>query len=211
MARMETTPTMVGPGYLPPAAWVGDYLGREHLIPGGGRVDPAAFVDSEAVVVTVGAAGAAIAATSIPVAALRGPIPAGTVLDFGTDEFARTTAAVAAGATAIPVAALGVALEAGDTATYSANPGRKHIRSGTPVGRTYAERDASLPFGPAAGADDEVYLLAWDITDAARDADADFYRPNSIVKENFLPAAATADAAVLTKIRGLYRCVRGGN
>ena len=84
----------------------------------------------------VGAAGAAIGATSIPVAALSGSIPSGTTLDFGTTKLAVTTAAVAAGATAIPVRALAVALVSGDTATYagSAGSGSKILPAGTVVG-----------------------------------------------------------------------------
>src|SRR5829696_2055254 len=102
---------------MPAAAWIGDYLDREHLVAGGARLDPAQFEDSEAVRVTVGAAAAA-GATSITVTALAAAIPAGTVLDFGGDEFARTTAAAAAGATTIAVAALPQALEGGEIGYY---------------------------------------------------------------------------------------------
>jgi hypothetical protein len=68
--------------------------------------------------------------------ALPGPIPSGTALDFGTDEFAITTADVAAGVMAIPVRALANALEGGETATYAgrAGSGNKVLKAGTAVG-----------------------------------------------------------------------------
>ncbi len=211
MARIETIPTYAGPAPFAPAAWVGDYLDREHLIPGGARLDPTQFTDAEAVRATVGAAGAALGATSVPVTALTGPIPNGTLLDFGGAKFARTTALAAAGAVALAVSALPTALIAGDAATYSPRGARKNVPPGTLVGRTIAERDTDAPFGPAADADDEVYLLAFDVTDAANNADCELYRPGSLVKENFLGTFATLSPALKTKVRATYQCVRGGN
>ena len=209
MARIETDTTISGPGRMAPGRWIGDYLNREHLVPGGARLDPAQFEDSEAVRVGVTAAAAA-GATALTVTALSAKVPAGTVLDFGGDEFARTTADANAGATTIAVAALPQALEGGEAAYYRPRGMRKHIPSGTLVGRTYAERDADTPFGPAADADDEVYLLAFDLTDAAYDADGDLYRPGSIVKENLLTSFAGLSATLKGKVRTLYQCVRGG-
>lgn len=88
---------------------------------------------------TVTVAAAAVAgATSITVNALARALPSGTVLDFGGDEFARTTADAAAGATTLAVAALGTALEGGEVATVPGS-GFKKIAAGTPV----AEIDAS--------------------------------------------------------------------
>ena len=193
-----------------PAAWVGDFLDREHLIAGGARLDPAQFVATDAVVATVGAAGAAQGATSVPVAALAGPIPSGTVLDFGGAKFARLTAAAAAGATTLAVAALPTALVSGDAATY-AGVGLKTIVSGTPIGRTFAERDAGTPFGPAVSTDDEIYLVAFDIADATRRQDVELYRPGSIVKENFLPGFASMASNLKTAIRARYQCTAGAN
>lgn len=211
MARMDTVPTYSGPAGMPAAAWIGDYLDREHLIAGGARLDPAQFADSESVIATVGAAGAAQGATSVPVAALTGPIPSGALLDFGGAKFARLTAAAAPGATALTVAALPTALVSGDTATFSPRGALKNVPSGTLIGRTFTERDANTPFGPAADADDEVYLLAFDVTDAATDPDCTLYRPGSLVKENFLTSFPGLSTALKAKVRSLYQCVRGGN
>src|SRR5678809_130180 len=97
--------------------WAADFMGREHLVPGGAKLNAALFLRTDAVVVVVSAAGAAGGATSVPVAALTGAIPNGTVLDFGTNKYARLTAAAAAGATTLTVAAIPTALVSTDTAT----------------------------------------------------------------------------------------------
>lgn len=192
------------------AAWVGDFLDREHLIAGGARLDPTQFLATDAVVATVGAAGAAADATSIPVAALTGAIPNGTVLDFGGKKFARLTAAAAAGATALTVSALATALVQDDAATYP-GIGKKTIVSGTPIGRTYAERDALTAFGPAVSTDDEIYLVAFDIADVALYPDVDLYRPGSLVKETFVPGWSGFSSNLKTAIRSRYHCTIAAN
>jgi hypothetical protein len=204
MARDMTT---VGPTKAAPV-WTNDFLGPEHLIQGG-KALATAFNAPDAVVVDVGAAGAAIGATSIPVSpALSGPIPSGTVLDFGTNKFARLTAAAAAGATSITVAAIPTALVDADKATY---PGvkPKSLASGTVVGRTIAERDAGTPYGPADAADDEVYIVAFDVSDLNRVNDIELVRHNTVIKENFLPGWTGLTAGVQADVRAAYRCMRG--
>lgn len=191
------------------ARWAGEPLGKETLVRGGARVDPAQFNAEDAVVVDVGAAGAAIGATSVPVNALSGPIPNGTVLDFGGTKFAVLTAAAAAGATTITVRALVTALVDADIATYTGIK-KKLIVSGTVIGRTNAEAIAGTPFGPAANTDDQVYLLAFDIHDALRNPDADLYRYGRLVKMNFLPQYATMGATLLGKVRTNYEALERG-
>lgn len=190
--------------------WAGDFLNREHLVPGGAKLNTAQFVAQDAVVVTVDVAGAAANATSVPVTALSGPVPSGTTLHFGPKKFATLTAAAATGATSLTVEALPTALVGGDQATYAGTK-KKVVKSGTFVGRTITERDAGTGFGPAASSDDEVYLVAFDIADADRDSDVDLYRHGSIVKENFLPdiTAIQADAGLLAKLRANYTCTKG--
>jgi hypothetical protein len=189
-------------------AWAGDYTGREHNLPGGARVLASAFNAPDAVVVVVGAAGAAQAATSVPVDALSGAIPNGTVLSFGTNKFARLTAAAAAGATSLTVAALPTALVDDDTATYAGLLG-KRIDAGTLLGRTRTERDAGTGFGPWASGDEEVYLLQFPVTDAAQNPDCELYRHGALVKENLLPGWDDRPAGEKTAIRAAYECVRG--
>ena len=201
-SMVTTGPTLTSPN------WAADFLSREHLVPGGAKLDAAQFLPADAVVVVVSGPAAA-AATSIPVNALSGPIPNGTVLDFGTNKFARLTAAAAAGATTLTVAALPTALVANDTATYRGT-GKAYVNSGTPVGRTIAERDASTPFGPAVDTDAEVYLVAFDVVDVADINDVELVRPRStIVKENYLPDWTGFSTALKDKIRATYICVRG--
>ncbi len=200
--------TTYGPVKTNPV-WCQDFLSRDHLIPGGSKVLATAFNAPDAVVVDVGAAGAIATATSVPVLpALSGPIPNGTVLDFGTNKFARLTAAAAAGATTLTVAALPTALVDADIATY---PGvsKKSLASGTAIGRTYAERDTNTPYGPADAADDEVYLAAFEVSDLNRINDVELVRYNAVIKENFLPGFTALAAGVKTKIRANYRCIVG--
>jgi len=116
-------------------AWIGDFTGRDHVVPGGAKIDAAAITAQSSVVVTLSAA-AAVAATSLTVAALSGPIPSGYTLYFGPGKFAVTTAAVAATATAIPVTALFAALASGDVATFPGTAGKLFVPSGMAVGRT---------------------------------------------------------------------------
>lgn len=206
---MPRSMVTVGLPTIGTARWMGDYGSRDRLIPGGAKVDATQFKSDDAVTVVVGAAGAGIAAVAVPVAALSGPIPAGTVLYFGGAKVAQLSAAAAKGAVSLAVNALPAALVNADTATYL-GIGPKYIPSGTIVGRTYAERDALTPFGVPADADDEYFFLANDVSDAAKNDDIDLYRPNGVVYENFLPADfAAASATIKGKMRTLYRCTIG--
>lgn len=189
--------------------WAGDYLIRENLVQTPAKLDAAAFSDANGVLVNVTAI-AAIGATSVAVTALLGAIPSGTTLDFGGAKFARLTADAAVGATTLTVAALPTALAVGDKATYSEFR-RRTIKSGTLIGRTYAERDAGTPYGPAVDTDDEFYILAFTVQDAFNNNDCELYRTDSVVKENFLPEWATisANAPLLAKLRAKYICIKG--
>src|ERR1051325_2826306 len=89
--------------------WLGDLLTRDHLLAGGAKIDAAQFNSADAINVVVGSAGAAAGATSIPVDALSGAIPAGTILNFGTYAPVVVTVGAAgalANATSVPVDAL---------------------------------------------------------------------------------------------------------
>jgi hypothetical protein len=198
--------------------WKGDFSNREHVLAGGAKINAALFPSADATRVAA-TAGAAQGAVTVTVAALAGAIPAGAVLDFGAAKFARLTAAAAAGATTLAVAALPTALVNGDTAYYSAPGTPKRIASGTVVGCTYAELEAAavvtngvpagLLFGPAADADDIVYVIIEDVVDADKNNNIELYRHGGIVKVNFLPNWATLSAAVKAKIRAQYECTIG--
>ena len=132
MAQMDAQTNL-----LTGAAWCGDFLDEDSLMPGGGRVDPATVV---------------------------------------------------AGVN-----------------------GYKTIVSGSLVGRTIAQRTAGAPFHIAVDADEEVFIVAFDVTDALKKADVELYRPQSVVKENFLPNFGTLSAALLAKVRSTYITTRGAN
>lgn len=188
--------------------WAGEPFRKELLLPGGVKVLASAFYAEDSVSVVVGAAGAAANATAVPVDALSGPVPSGTMLHFGSKKFAILTADADEAATSITVEALPTALVDNDTAIY---PGEDavSIPSGTVVGRTYAERDAGDPFGPAGDSDDEVYLIAFDVTDVNNNNDAELYRHGGLVKENYLPVWSALSAAVKAKVRAAYQTTLG--
>lgn len=194
------------PSYTYPimAAWAGDFFDADDLMPAGGRLDVGLFFAP----VTVAVTGAVAAnATTLPVTALTGDITQNTTLNFTGNKPVRVQTPALKGATSINVYPIPVALVGTDTAVYS-GPGTRQVLSGICVGRTYAERNASAPFGPAADTDDEIYLVAFAVPDVSRDADVTLVRPGDfIVKENLLPVAPSA--AVLTKLRQNYVCIYG--
>lgn len=202
MARMTSTDNE-----LTAPVWVGDWLDREHVLPGGAKLLASAFLREDAVTVTT-TAEAAATATTIAVTALSGPIPSGTILSFGAGEFARLTAAAAAGATSLTVEALPATIESGDTATYAGVAGYA-VRSGTLVGRTFAERAAGTAFGPWAANDDEAYLVLFDVVDVTENNDVELYRHGGLVKENLLPGFASLAAGALAAIRANYQTTTG--
>lgn len=89
--------------------------------------------------------------------------------------------------------------------------GKKFVPSGTVVGRTIAERDASTGYGPAAATDAETFIIYHDVADALHINDCTLYRPGGIVKENFLPGFGALASGVKDNVRALYRCVRGAD
>lgn len=89
--------------------------------------------------------------------------------------------------------------------------GRRPIPAGTVIGRTLAERDASAAFGLAVNTDDEIFIVAFDVTDAADINDCEVLRAYAgvLIKENFLPGFSGLAALLQTAIRARYNCVRG--
>jgi hypothetical protein len=193
-----------------PPTFIGDFLSRDYLLAGGVKVAAAGFNAYDAVVVTVDTGGAAQAATEIPVVALTGPIPVGTTLTFaGGTEFATLTAAADEGDDTLTVTALVNAVEAADTATYPGTSGKKRLVAGSRIGRTFTERDAGTAFGPAADADDEIFIVAYDIYDLAEINDAEVLRGGTLIKENFLPGWAAETTAIKAKVRAKYQTTLG--
>lgn len=202
----RTMTSSYGPDLSAPR-WAGDFGSRDYVLPGGVKLRPEQFTPADAVTLVVGAAGAALNATSVPVAATTAFIPAYTTLFFSATKVVTTTADTPTGSVALTVEAIPVALVSGDTAFY-AGKGQKRVLSGTVVGRTLAERDASQGYGPAADTDDvsEIFLLMWDVDDVDRVDEGELYRPGGVVYENFLPAFAGASATIKAALRSRYQC-----
>lgn len=154
-------------------------------------------------------ADADAAATTLTVEALPEDIDNAATATFpGGTKQARLTAAAAAGDDELTVDELQFALVEGDTATY-AGTGKKRVEGGTYVGRTYAERETSSPFGPVASGDEERLLLAFDVLDLDDDASATAVRHKTVVKENFLPGYDLMSATIKGYLRADYQTQKG--
>lgn len=195
---VQTGPTLATP------QWAGDFGSRDHLVPGPFKLDPARFKASDVVLVNVGAAGAALGATTVPVDALPGELPAEAVIYFSGTKYARLSATAAAGATSISVYALPQALVDADVGTWIGSE-TINVPSGTLVSRTIAERDAGTGYGPFRDTDpeSETFLLFFD-SGNFREWDAEMYRPGAQVYENYLPDWATLSATAKAMIRTRY-------
>lgn len=185
------------------------------LMPGGAKIVASAFNYWDSLIVTVGAAGAAADATSVPVTIVSPwgrtdlSIPAGTTLDFGGDKFATLTAAAAAGDTALTVRALVTALVENDTDTYDGTGLVKYIPAGTLVGRTLVERSAGNGFGApdVATPDGQLFLIAFDVPDASKNNDIVLLRHNTRIYEDKLPGWSTLGDTTKAAIRSRYQCL----
>lgn len=94
-----------------------------------------------------------------------------------------------------------------DVAVDAEADNRKRIMSGSIYGRTFAERDAGLGFGPWATGDEEVHIVAFTVGDAALEPEIELLRHGTLVKENRLPDWATLSAPLKAIIRGKYHCI----
>lgn len=197
-------------GYqLAAPAWCGDPLGREQLVPGGSKVDIAAFPLQTAMTVKL-SADAAAAAVELAVDALAADLAPGTMLNFGIPGlFAYAPVGALAGAVAITVAPLDRAIADNSEAAVLATD-KKFVPSGTVVGRTLAERDAGTSYGLAGDADDEIAIVAFGRS-LDRINDIDLVRPFAgvVIKENFLPNFDALSAAVKAAVRARYNCTIG--
>lgn len=206
---MSRDQTLNGYGLTSPE-FCGDFLGREQLIPGGGKFDPAALTLQEAMTVKLAAAADA-ADEELTVDALTADLAPGTMLNFGIPGMmAYAPVGAEEGAEAITVAPLDRAIPDNAEAQV-AETTRKVLNAGTVIGRTFAERDAETPFGLAGDADDEIAIVAFDRIDVDRVNDVDMIRPFAgvIIKENFLPNFANLSAAVQAAVRARYNCTIG--
>jgi hypothetical protein len=152
-------------------------------------------------IVVVGAAGAAISATSVPVIALARALNSGTVLDFGGGKFARVTANAAAGATAITVAAIPTALVSADQAVV-AGSGAKFLPAGTVVGTLLDGPGKASPriltTNPAIG------ILETNATDDPKSSDSSTgygILVGGVIFENLLPEASGSPKVLASAVK----------
>lgn len=200
-------------------AWAAEQLTPENLMPGGARLVASAFPFLNQVTVTVGAAGAAIDATTIPIDALTLAnslsdlggvvIPAGATIDFGGDKFATLTAAASIGDTSLTVRALVTAVVDNDTGIYTGSSERKPVTSGLLVGRTFTERGNGVGYGApdVATPDDELFLTAVEVVDAVINPDVTLLRHGTLIYEDKLPGWAGLGSTAQAAIRARYDCI----
>lgn len=210
MAKMNFTDY----GQASSAAFMGDFGDREHVLAGGAQLDSTAtFAGTEGnYTIKVNDAAADAGDVALGVDALPVSIPAGTTLDFG-GEFATVATTAAAGATSLAVEPLGEAIADDSEAIFDSLADTNIVPAGTLVGRTNAERLAGDPFGPAADADDEIYIMLHDVDlkDANEDdrVDINLVRHGSLIKYNFLPSWDAASATLKGKLYTAYQIIKG--
>lgn len=191
---------------------MGDFASREHILAGGAKIDATTFSGEDGVQVKL-TANAAADAVALAVSALSAAVPSGSILAFGGKKYATTTAPAAKGAVALTISPLGVAIVTDDTAYYNPPGVAKRIASGRIAGCTYDELEAGaaagMKWGKAEDADEVVRLVAYDVPDADKNNDVDFYRPTGLVYVNFLPGWAALSATLKGKIRAAYECSVG--
>lgn len=206
MAKMEWK---VDQSFMQPN-WAAEAIGPHNLIPGGARLDASQFAYSDAETITL-AAGAVTAGSNKTLtltAALGHEIPATYTLNFGSGEYFTLSTKAEKGATSL-VGTLAADVEGGESATFGGVSGIKIVKAGTLVGRTYTERDAGTGFGVAAASDDEIYLLAFDTTDAMVNPECELLRHTTLVRDHLLPDWSSLSSDLKTAVRSRYQCVRG--
>lgn len=192
----------VAGSYIQPA-WAADPIDDRNIIPGGAQLDPDKFPFSDGFKVSVSSAVVAGNGVSIPVTVLTGDIPAGYTLNFGGNKYAVLTQKATKG-DAVITANVSAPLSGNEIANYAGVSGKKLVKAGTLVGRTYAERDSGISFSPYAAGDEEVYLLAFDTQDAQKNPDCELLRHHTLVRDHLLPGWTELSQEAKSAIRLHY-------
>lgn len=191
--------------------WAAEELRPERLMPGGSRLVASEFAaeDSQTITLAAGAVTAGSNKTLTLTTALSYDIPVDTILDFGSGEYAKLTAGASAGSTSITGVTLAADLEGGESITWSGVSSKKPVDSGVLVGRTFTERTAGTGFGVAdvSTPDDEIYLTAFPVVDAAINPDVTLLRHDTLIYEDKLPNWSSLSSNQKSAIRSRYRCV----
>lgn len=194
--------------------FVAEEVTDKTLLPGGATVDPTQFLAPDGVKVTVATTAAADAGTIAVGVLARGDsrtgtaIPAGAVLSFnGAKQFAKLSEVANVGANALVVENIPANIPANQVAVYPGARADKPIPAGVAIGRTFAERANSVPFGAAVVSDDEIFLVGYGTPDANINPEVAVLRPGTLVYENRIPDWANMSGAMQTKLRQIYQCI----
>ncbi len=156
------------------------------------------YVRRDDAVVVTAAANAAQGATAITVDALSGPIPSGTLLQFGADEYATLTADADEGDTSLAVSALVNAIEDNDTALYGGT-GVKKLDAGTVM--VQLTNGKMAPRASRPGAETAIGLLASHAYENSKVAALSGYGViiGGVMYQNLLPEG-TPDSTVKSEL-----------
>lgn len=190
--------------------WSAECLPAENLLNAGTQLDLAQFsyADAQTLTLAAGAITSGSNKTLTLTTALTDDLPAGTILNFGSGKYATLTTKGAKGATTIAGVTLAANIAGGETTAYKGVSGHVVVPSGTLVGRTYTERDAGTGFGVAAVADDEIYIVAFQVERGEIDAGVTLVRHQTLIYEDKLPGWAGFDTDTKAKVRSLYQCIK---
>lgn len=200
MAEIRINPTIM----TVDAAWIGEALNYNTLMPHGSMINPQGIPAVDKATLTVKTAVVVNAETielTVPINNSVG-IPSGMTLVFGAVEVV-TRRWASSDATRLEVLPVSAPIAANAVANYPGY-GARPLQSGIIVGRTIAERDAGVFFTLGDAADDELYILAFDVPDVLRKQEIDLVRPGTRIKENRLPGFASYAAGLKAKLRNIY-------
>lgn len=188
--------------------WPAEELTSMCLVPAGTQAEIAEFSFGDAQTLTLsGAATAGSGVTLTLTEALESDILKGVILDFGGGKLFTLSQRANRGSTTM-VGTLAVNTADADSYNYPGSSGRTVVRSGTLVGRTFAERAAGTGFGLADVAnDDEIYLVAFQNEYLEQNAGITLLRHTAQIYENKLPGWANMSTAEQAMVRQLYHCL----
>ncbi len=207
MSFAQSTPFRenIRPGF------VGDFLSREHVLPGGVKLNASTFTGADDIRIQTTAA-VAVGATEVPVVALKDEIPSETVIAFGAaadGKFVRLSTTSPDGDTSMTTYPVSKALTSGDVGYYSPPGTKKRIVAGTPVYMSTSDHEnkaatgaywSSAANGKSVATTDVVRIIAYDVLDVDENNDGDLLRKGTLLHVNHM-YWDTLDSTVKAKIR----------
>lgn len=189
-------------------AFLGDNGDREHVLAGGMKIDTSAVYNAAGeYIIKLNDNAAAQGDTTITVDALPVALPDNAQLKFGSVTV-QLNGAKAAGQTSLTVDALGGDIADDTEATYRVDSAHRVLPAGSVLGQTFTEKEAGTAIGPAADADDEVFITFNEV-DLDKESDVDLVRHGTLIKVNFLPVWSGLSSTLKGKVRAQYQTVIG--